>query len=52
MSAAGCYKVQGALRASDPNALAAWVDKYCRENPLKNISDASAALVVELSKPK
>jgi hypothetical protein len=40
------------LRHTDANAVAAWVDKYCRENPLKDVSDASANLVVELSKPE
>jgi hypothetical protein len=39
-------------RHTDANAVAAWVDKYCRENPLKNIADASPALVIELSKPQ
>jgi hypothetical protein len=39
-------------RHTDANAVAAWVDKYCRENPLKNIADASANLVIELSKPQ
>ena len=34
------------------NAIAASVDKYCRENPLKNIAEASRDLVVELSTPK
>ena len=39
-------------RHTDANAVAAWVDKYCRENPLNNTADASVNLVVELSKPK
>jgi hypothetical protein len=39
-------------RHTDANAVAAWADKYCRENPLKNIADASANLVIELSKPQ
>jgi hypothetical protein len=38
-------------RHTDANAITAWVDKYCRENPLKNIADASANLVIELAKP-
>jgi hypothetical protein len=51
VSAAGNYNVQGSLRHSDSLALAAWVDKYCRENPLKTVAQASAALVDELAKP-
>jgi hypothetical protein len=39
-------------RHTDAPAVAAWVDKYCRENPLKNVADASANLVIELSKPQ
>jgi hypothetical protein len=39
-------------RHTDANAIAAWVDKYCRENPLKNIADASGNLVIELAKPQ
>ena len=39
-------------RNTDAPAITAWVDKYCRENPLKNIADASATLVIELSKPQ
>jgi hypothetical protein len=39
------------LRHTDANAAAGWVDKFCRENPLKDIADASFSLVVELSKP-
>jgi hypothetical protein len=52
LSAAGAYNVQSDLRHTDANAIAAWVDKYCRENPLDHISDAAAHLVDELSKPK
>lgn len=39
-------------RHTDANAVAAWADKHCRENPLKNIGDASVNLVLELSKPE
>jgi hypothetical protein len=39
-------------RQTDSNAITAWVDKYCRENPLKSIADASVNLVLELSKPE
>lgn len=40
------------LRHTDANAVSAYVDKYCRENPLKSIADASLGLVVELAKPE
>jgi ElaB/YqjD/DUF883 family membrane-anchored ribosome-binding protein len=52
LSAAGYYNVHGSLRVTDADAVAAWMDKYCRENPLNSIGDAAASLVDELSKPK
>jgi hypothetical protein len=51
-SAAGYYTVRGDLRDTDGQAIEAWVDKYCRENPLNKIKDAAASLVDELSKTK
>jgi hypothetical protein len=50
LSAAGYYGAD--LRHTDSNAVAAWLDKYCRENPLNYIKDAAPSLVDELSKPK
>jgi hypothetical protein len=52
MSAAGYYGVPGGLRETDSDAVAAWVDKYCREHRLNNVKDAAASLVDELSKTK
>jgi hypothetical protein len=52
VSAAGYYAVQGELRDTDANSVAAWVDKYCRENPLNKVKDAAKSLIDELSKPK
>jgi len=49
-SAAGFYDVHGDLRDTDSDAITAWLDKYCRENPLKGINDAAAQLVRTLSK--
>lgn len=40
------------MRHTDANAVEAWVDKYCRENPLKDVSYASGELVAELLKPE
>ena len=35
-------------RIPDSDALQAWQDKYCRENPLKKMADASIALWKEM----
>lgn len=51
MSAAGYYGMPGPLRDTDAEAVAAWVDNYCREHPLNNIREAAASLVDELAKP-
>jgi hypothetical protein len=42
----------GHLRHTDANAVAAWVDKYCREHPLEPIYGAATGLVGELAKPQ
>jgi hypothetical protein len=48
-SAASFYDVSAnGLRETDSAAIAAWVDNYCRQNPLKDIQDAAASLVSEL----
>ncbi len=41
----------GNLRRVDSDGLDAFIDNYCHANPLKDISDAAAALVAELQKP-
>jgi hypothetical protein len=51
LSAAGYY-LPSALRDTDPDAVAAWVDNYCREHPLEKLQVAAASLVDELSKTK
>src|SRR5262249_49343881 len=51
VSAAGASNVPAALRTTDSEAIAAWVDKYCREHPLDNLAAAAKHLVDELSKP-
>ena len=51
MSASNAY-LGGHLRQTDVNAVAAWIDKYCREHPLKNLTDASLELNLELAKPE
>jgi hypothetical protein len=55
LSASGAFiatVTKGSLRHTDADAVAAWVDKYCRAYPINNIGDAASSLVVELSKPK
>ena len=36
------------MKETDSAAINAWIDNYCRSNPLTNIADASAALAREL----
>jgi hypothetical protein len=52
LSAAGGYDVRGDLRHTDSHAIAAWVDKYCRDNPLDIVAVGARHLVDELSKPQ
>ncbi len=43
------YNKSGDLAESGTEAMEAWVDKYCRENPLEPIRAAAEALVKELA---
>ena len=36
------------LLGRDLDGLIAWIDNYCRANPLKNIASAASSLIVEL----
>jgi hypothetical protein len=36
-------------RQTDTPAITAWVDNYCRANPLKELHEAAATLVAELA---
>lgn len=38
------------LKNTDAQAIIAWVSRYCAQNPLDNIHDASLSLVVALAK--
>ena len=49
LSAAGYYDVLGSLKETDSDAIAAWVDNYCRDKPLDTISNAASALVRTLA---
>ena len=40
------------LRGVKANSLAFWMDKYCRENPLKTIPEGAGQLVKELAGEK
>ncbi len=50
VSSAGVFTA-GGLKKTDYRSMAAYVDKYCRENPLRQTSDAALALVLELLPP-
>lgn len=50
VSAAGYYDVHGDLKHTDADAIMAWVDNYCHDHPLDDISDAAEALVKALAK--
>ncbi len=39
------------LRETDSNALGAWVDTYCQQNPLETLATTSAQFVLELQVP-
>ena len=43
------YNKSGELVQTDSEAIAVWVDDYCRENPRDQVSDAAKALVKELA---
>jgi hypothetical protein len=36
------------LKGMDENAAYAWIDNYCKANPLENLSVAASALVREI----
>jgi hypothetical protein len=40
--------LRGALPKTDAYAIWAWVDRYCRENPLDQLATATSELVAEL----
>ena len=50
VTAAGAYG--GNLRETDAAAVRGFISLYCSQNPLKDIDDASYALVLELRKPQ
>ncbi len=39
---------QGIFATADHNAIAAWMDNYCRENPLNSPADGAIELIKEL----
>lgn len=45
----GVGSTGGRLRQTDGIALEKWVDNYCQQNPLDNVSVAAMALVRELT---
>lgn len=40
------------MRETDANAVSAWLDKYCRDHPLRSLAEASDELMGELAKPE
>jgi hypothetical protein len=42
-------KVNAAIHRTDPKGLDAWIDNWCKANPLKTIARAAGALAVELT---
>jgi hypothetical protein len=52
LSAAGVYNPAVKLRHTDFYAVSAYMDKYCRENPLNSVYEGAASLVQELAKPQ
>jgi len=51
IAAAGYYDIAD-LKETDSDAMAAYMDKYCQENPLSGLADAAAALVDAIRKSK
>ena len=43
-------KLNGALKGTDLEGLLGWLEKYCRENPLDKLGNASLELIRELVK--
>jgi hypothetical protein len=37
-------------QGTDNSGVLAWIDNYCRDNPLENIRSATDALIIELQK--
>jgi hypothetical protein len=50
LSASGHYQVLGRMKDTDAAAVTAWLDNYCKEHPLDELQEASAALIRELAK--
>jgi hypothetical protein len=40
------------VEGTDSNSMYLWMDKYCRENPLKDMADGAYALYQELARSK
>lgn len=49
VSGVGWSGVRGNLKRTDTAGIEAWMDSYCRANPLKNLAEAAGALVDELA---
>jgi hypothetical protein len=43
-------RINAATHRTDPKGLDAWIDNWCRANPLRSIAKAAEALAIELDK--
>jgi len=43
-------RVNAAIHRTDPAGLTAWIDNWCKANPLKSMAKAAEALSVELDR--
>ncbi len=50
VTAAAYYTRSDFAKNTDNDGLLGWIDNYCRDNPLDDISDATVALVKALKK--
>jgi hypothetical protein len=50
LSAANLLANDEFLKQTDPATIFAWMDNYCRQNPLHDLNSATMALIIELSK--
>ena len=50
VSAARIFLRSNFAENTDAHAMMGWIDNYCRDNPLDDITDATIALVIALKK--
>jgi hypothetical protein len=50
LSAAKLLAIDELLKQTDPAAIFAWMDNYCRQNPLHDLNSATMSLIIEFPK--